>query len=205
MRLRGSATAVLVAVAATTSACTSAPSISESATAPTASLTASTAVQTYTSARLGYRIQLPPDWTVAAGYLDWEFGVEPTHSSPSFDTLADPAGRPFILIGRQQRPSGEALGAWLGRLQSTKTITYPDRCMPATPELDTSLGAEPAKSFSLHCPSDGPDAVGLQVLAMHGHFGYLLMCYDENWGATRTDELVNQCRAWSKSFTYLPA
>jgi hypothetical protein len=109
-------------------------------------------------------------------------------------------GRDFF-----DRTSGETLGAWLVLLQSTKTITYPDQCLPPTPEADTSLGSEPAKSFSLHCPMrDGPDSVGVQVLARHGQFGYLLMCYDENWGATRTEELVKQCRDWSLGFTYLP-
>ena len=199
--------ALLIVVA--TSACTSAPSTpvnsaASTSTSPPASTT-SAAGQTHASDRLGYRITLPADWVVRPGYLDWELGVEPHSGTPFVDTLSPPPGRPWIVVSRQLRPSGETLGAWLVLLQSTKTITYPDQCLPATPEADTSLGSEPAKSFSLHCPMrDGPDSVGVQVLARHGQFGYLLMCYDENWGATRTEELVKQCRDWSLGFTYLP-
>jgi len=121
------------------------------------------------------------------------------------DTLSAPAGNPFILVARQQRPSGETLSEWLVQLQNAKSIVNPDLCTPPTAEADTSLGSEPAKSFSMHCPSGGPDAVGVQVLAMHGRLGYVLMCFDANWGATRIEELVKQCRDWSTSFTYLPA
>jgi hypothetical protein len=209
MRLRGSATAVLLTVAATMSACTSAPSSpvnspAQTSTSPPASTT-STEGQIYTSDRLGYRLRLPPGWTATPAYLDWELSVPPTPGTPFVDTLTAPAGTPFYAVGRQQRPSGETLGEWLVKLQNAKSITYPDQCTPPTAEADTSLGSEPAKSFSLHCPEDGPDAVGVQVLAMHGGFGYLLFCYDYHWGATRTDELVKQCREWSKGFTYLPA
>jgi hypothetical protein len=197
--------ALLVVTA--TSACTSAPSIpstTASSTSPPASTT-SAAGETYTSDRLGYRIRLPLGWASRPGYLDWELGIEPHLSSPFVDSLAAPAGHPFMLVARQLRPSGETLVGWLVQLQNTKTITYPEQCMPPAPEADTSLGSEPAKSFSLHCQRDGPDAVGVQLLAMHGRFGYLLMCYDENWGATRTNELVKQCHEWSSSFIHLAA
>lgn len=199
--------ALLVVVA--TSACTSAPSTPVNSTASTSTSspasTTSAAGQTYTSDRLGYRLRLPLSWGSRPGYLDWELGVGPTPGSPSVDTLAAPAGNPFITVARQQRPSGETLGEWLVQLQNTNTISLADYCTPPTAEADTALGSEPAKSFSLHCPRDGPDAVGVQVLAMHGRFGYLLMCFDANWGASRTEELVKQCREWSTSFTYLPA
>jgi len=191
------------------SACTSAPSTpvnppAPTSTSPTAS-TSSAAGRTYTSDRLGYRIRLPLDWDVHLAFLDWELGVAPTPGSPSVDTLSAPAGNPFILVARQQRPSGETLSEWLVQLQNTKTIVNPDLRTPPTAEADTSLASEPAKSFSLRCPSDGPDALGVLVLAMHGHFGYALMCFDANWGATRTEELFKQCREWSTSFTYFPA
>jgi hypothetical protein len=201
------AAALLVVVA--TSACTSAPSTPVNSTASTSASppasTSSAAGQTYASDRLGYRLRLPLNWGSRPGYLDWELGVAPTPGSPSVDTLSAPAGNPFILVARQQRPSGETLSEWLVQLQNAKSIVNPDLCTPPTAEADTSLGSEPAKSFSMHCPSGGPDAVGVQVLAMHGRLGYVLMCFDANWGATRIEELVKQCRDWSTSFTYLPA
>ena len=198
--------ALLVVVA--TSACTSAPSTPVDSTAPTSTSppasTTSDAGRTYTSDRLGYSIRIPLSWDVHPAFLDWELGVAPIPGSPYVDTLSPPVLHPSIMVGRQQRPSGETLGEWLVQLQKTESITYTG-CTPPAAEADTSLGSEPAKSFSLHCPGDTPDAVGVQVLAMHGHFGYALTCYEPNWGATRKDELVKQCREWSTSFTYLPA
>ena len=204
MRTHSGTAAVLLLVTIVASACTSGSVTSEITTAPSASSVASPS-QTRVSDRLGYSIQLPADWTVREGYLDWDVGIEPHGFSPYVDTLAAPPGRPWILIARQKRqPASEPLDQWVMRLQSTGTITYPGQCLPATPEPDTSLGGEPAKSFSLQCPRDGPDSEGVQILSVHGPFGYLLMCYDEEWGATRARELVTQCHEWSMSLSYLP-
>jgi hypothetical protein len=204
--------AVLLILTAAATACTRGGVTTELSTAPSASSVASqapsassVASQTRTSNRVGYSIQLPADWSVREGYLDWDVGIEPHAFSPFVDTLAAPAGRPWILIARQKRqPASEPLDQWVMRLQNTGTITYPGQCLPATLEPDTSLGGEPAKSFSLQCPRDGPDSEGVQILSVHGPFGYLLMCYDEEWGATRARELVTQCHEWSMSLSYLP-
>jgi hypothetical protein len=203
-RTHGWTAAVLLLIAAAASACTGGSVTSEASTAPSASSVASPS-QTRVSDRLGYRIDMPADWTVGDAILDWDVGIEPTVGSPFVDSLSAPAGRPWIVIARQKRqPASEPLDQLVMRLQNTGTITYPGRCLPTTPEPDTSLGGEPAKSFLLHCPSYGPDAEGVQLLSVHGPFGYLLFCFDEEWGATRTAELVAQCHEWSMSLSYLP-
>jgi hypothetical protein len=154
------------------------------------------------SDRLGYMLDIPPRWTPTEGYIDWAMGYAPHRGSAPFDTILSPANDPFILIGRQDVRSGAPLEQWIDRLRATQTITYPDQCRAAHREPDTTLGGQPAEVFSLRCPDDTPNSVGVQILAVHAGSGFLFMCFSEAAEHGSPSRLANDCLDWSRGFSY---
>jgi hypothetical protein len=155
-----------------------------------------------TSHRLGYTMPVPSGWTAEEGFTAWPNGIEPHRGAPAFDTYRSADDDPWFLVGRQGLRD-RTLATWVERLQSSDTITYPHLCEPAQREPDSTLGGEPAWVFSIHCPDDSPEAVGVMVLAAHGSFGYLLLCYSEEAAGGEASTLVEECEAWRREFAFV--
>jgi hypothetical protein len=190
------ATAVLLVVVA----CSGPTSSGRGSTAATASGTATV------FHRLGYRFAVPTGWQSREGSLDWEqTGGPPRLAVPTFDAFFPPSEDPRILVGKRPVRNAAPLDRWIAQLRAGHLITYdPETCSAAEDQRSTTLGGAPAQMVAFHCPTDGPKAGAVQLLARHGDSGWVVQCFSGDGIAGPLTGLEKQCTTWLSSFRFVP-
>ena len=128
----------------------------------------------------GYEYAMPAGWYAVPAIGEWQLGTSPARRVVGFDTFQAPQGGLWIVVGRRPVAAGTQVAEWARQMTDTKTLSYPaSTCVAPEHEADASLGEVPALVRSFHCPVDGPLAVAVHVLAIHGGHGFVAMCFDE--------------------------
>src|SRR3954447_3755728 len=154
--------------------------------------------------RLGYSLVVPSGWTSKEGYLDWgQVGGPPRIGAPAFDDVLSPSEDPRMLIGSQPVTDAAPLDEWIADVTASGEITYPPQdCNPPEDTTTASLGGEAAQLLAFHCPTDGPKAAIVQVLARHADSGWVVNCFSGSGVAGGLHGLEQQCRRWLTSFRF---
>jgi hypothetical protein len=124
----------------------------------------------FVSKQYDYSVVLPGNpgtWQLISAFIPWSLGqLEP--GAPQFDTLTDGRTARFVIIGARRLPTGSTLGTWTSYFLSTKALD----CTRKSPISNSTLGGQPANTFTFSC-SDG--AVGIGIEAVHGQAGYFMV------------------------------
>ncbi len=73
-----------------------------------------------------------------------------------------------------------ALQSWITAMTKSRTIVYPDAfCRPPESVRAYRVDGEPAQLRVLRCPEVATNAGGILVLAVHGGYGYALVCFSQ--------------------------
>ena len=151
----------------------------------------------------GFTLVTPADWITQDPTGDWELGTAPHQGGLGFLTILTGLGDPWLIVGSRDGPAGADVAGWLRQLRSTQTITYPeDQCSAPEDATTGSLGGKPAVVLAFHCPVDGPEALAVQVLGVHGGRGFLVMCYSEQGLVGAIPDAEEQCNAWLSGFEF---
>jgi hypothetical protein len=149
---------------------------------------------------LGYWFIVPTGWSAREGSLDWEAG--PAHKGlPDVDTFAARDGDPWLVLQKRRLSGHPSLSAWIARMTAREDITYP-QCAEVQRLGTATLGGAVAQIRAFHCPVDGPKALAVQVLATHGGFGWVALCYSESGETGPLPDAEHQCSSWLQGFRF---
>jgi hypothetical protein len=88
-------------------------------------------------------------------------------------------------------------------MRAAQAITYPvGDCDPAEEQVPATLGGEPAQMVAFHCPTDGPRAAIVQLLARHADTGWVVSCFSGEGVEGGLHGLEQQCQRWVGSFRF---
>jgi hypothetical protein len=154
--------------------------------------------------RLGYRLAVPRGWSPLEGQLEWaQTGGPPRIGAPAFDDFLSPTADPRILVGERPVPDAAPLDQWIDQMRIIGAISYPSGdCNPAEDQHPATLGGEPAQMLAFHCPTDGPKAAIVQVLARHADTGWVVNCFSGSGVPGGLPGLEKQCGRWLSSFRF---
>jgi hypothetical protein len=125
--------------------------------------------------------------------------------APEFDDFLSSGSDPRILVGKQPVPDSAPLDQWIAHMRASGGITYPPGdCNPVENQTAGTLGGEPAQLVAFHCPTDGPKAAIVQVLARHADAGWIISCFSGSGVPGGLQGLQQQCRRWVGSFRFAP-
>ena len=130
-----------------------APSVSaSSSTSPSGSPVASLAPSSidtsawtsFRSARHGFSVRYPEDWTVTPATESWPSADAPGPPDPMLDMFIAPNLVTFAVVS-QPLPNGETGDAWLARHEEAGAARDPAVCWPAPADMErTKVGGQPA-------------------------------------------------------------
>jgi hypothetical protein len=191
---------ILGAVVATTSC--SGPASHQSAGSRSGTTSASPAATHFQ--RLDYSLAVPEGWRSQEGYLDGaSVGGPPRVGAPTFVDFVAPGSDPRILVGERAVPDAAPLDQWIGQMRTAQAITHPaGDCNPAEEQVPATLGGEPAQMVAFHCPTDGPRAAIVQMLARHADTGWVVSCFSGSGVSGGLHGLEQQCGRWVHSFRF---
>jgi hypothetical protein len=155
--------------------------------------------------RWAYSFVLPDGWTIQErGTEDWPTGLPPHRDTHVFDTFVTPERDPWIVVGRRPVGPDESLTQWIAQMVATGTISYPPwDCGSVEDERAATLDKEAAHLRAFHCPVDGPNAIAVQVLALHRGGGWVVQCFSEQGKGGPIPAFEEQCQRWLQTFHFL--
>ena len=118
------------------------------------------------SDRYGFRVTLPEDWSGTDATIDWPGRSLPGLGSPLFANTTDAALSRYFVTAAAPVPEGMSLADWMAAM----VHGTPHVCSDPSPAEQTTLGGEPALSWTHTC-TDGYD-VNL-LAALHEGRGYI--------------------------------
>lgn len=149
----------------------------------------STAGQEFVSQRYGFRVTLTKDWSEHDARADWDGQRLQGLDSPFFANFDDPAAGRTLVAAAAPVATGTQLADW----QAAMVRAAPSACSDTSPVEKTTLGGEPALTWTATC-SDGYDVN--KLAAVHGHRGYMVFlpsnAANDNAADQRTFESIRQ-------------
>lgn len=149
-----------------------------STTAPT---TTTPTPQQFASKPYGFTVTLPQDWTETDALVDWNGKYIAGPGESSFANFTDPARSRTLMVAAASVPPDMQLAEW----QRAIVTATPGLCTKPATTQTTTLGGEPALSWTLTC-SDGYDVN--KLAALHGQRGYVFYLAS----ATANDDAQDQ-------------
>lgn len=185
-----SSTAISVAIPRAAATPTSLTRLTET---QTAASTAATPRQ-FTSARYGFRVTLTSAWTEQDAQVDWDGKKLQGIGSPAFANFTDPVDGRTLVTGAAPVAKGTQLSQW----RSSMVRAAPEVCTEAAATEQTTLGGEPALTWTATC-SDGYNVT--KLAAVHDHRGYMIFLPSASTNDIVLDRAVFESVRKSFSFT----
>jgi hypothetical protein len=152
--------------------------ISSGQTSPPAAPTAST----FASQLYGYSLVVPPGWQTQPADSSWlTVGLEGRCPS-DWDCFTGTSGEPTLAAAAASLPADLTLDQWRARMQ----VGLPGGCIDSAQATATTLGGEPAQTWTTTCQGEGLHAT--KVVALHGGRGYMFLFASPISVGLETDE-----------------
>lgn len=151
----------------------------------------------------GYHFTAPAGWTFVPAKGNWEEGPGqyPDYNTSGFAAFYAPDDSADIAIGRRLTARGMTLQTWTQALTKSRTLEYPDVfCRPPHSVRPHKLAGEPAELRLFRCPGVAANAAGALVLTVHRGYGYALLCFLRESGASAS--FPQQCFDWLSAFRF---
>ena len=167
--------AVLVTGCGSTAPAASGAGSSPTAAAPTAAASAqsnppaSAGSYAFASRRYGYSLDVPPGWQTQPAISPWvTVGLEGRCPS-DWDCFSGSSGEPTLAAAAASVSADQTLDQWRMRMQ----VGVPGGCTDSAQTTGTTLGGEPAQTWTTTCEGEGLHAT--KVVALHAGRGYMLL------------------------------
>jgi hypothetical protein len=154
--------------AAPTAAASEQTSPAAAATEQTSS-SASTGSNTFASQLYGYSLVVPPGWQTQPASSAWSGAGLEDRCPSDWDCFSGSSGDPTLATASASVAADLTLDQW--RLKMHRSV--PDICIDSAKVSATTLGGEPAKTWTTTCESEGLHAT--KVVALHAGRGYMLL------------------------------
>jgi hypothetical protein len=190
----------LIPVVMLTTACGSSGSTARAQAGPSqsasqaAAAAATAAPQDFTSKRYGFRVTLTKAWTEQDAQADWSGKELQGLASPEFANFTNSATDRTFVAAAAPVAKGMQLAAWRAAIvQATPTA-----CTISSPTEKSTLGGEPALSWTTTC-SDGYDVT--KLAARHGTRGYVIFLASATANDNAADRTIFESIRGSFHFT----
>jgi hypothetical protein len=134
-----------------------------------ASASASAGSNTFASPLYGYSLVVPPGWQTLPAASAWLTVALEGRCPTDWDCLSGISGEPTIAAAAASVPPGLTLDQWRVRT----LVGLPEGCIDSAPPTATTLGGEPAKTWTTTCVGEGLHAI--KVVALHAGRGYIVL------------------------------
>jgi hypothetical protein len=125
---------------------------------------------TFASHLYGYGLAVPAGWhTYAADSSRFSGAGLEGRCSPDWDCFSGPSGDPTLAAAAASVQADQTLDQWRSRMQAS----LPYGCIDSAQTTATTLGGEPAQTWTTICEGEGLDAT--KVVALHAGQGYILL------------------------------
>lgn len=186
---------IAVAMVIVTAACSS-PAANETppASLPTASTTPLAAADDeFVSKRYAFRLRVTPDWSANDAQVPWDGKKLRGLSSPAFADFSDPSAARSFVVGEAPVAKGMQLATW----RAAMVRAAPSECKDSPLTAKTTLGGEPALTWTTTCTYGGGIS---KIAALHGRHGYMTIW--EVGAATQTAADRRVFDSIRRSFSY---
>jgi hypothetical protein len=144
--------------------------------------------RTFISRRYGFRVTLSGAWSEHDASVDWNGKHLQGVASPAFANFPDAATGRTLVVGAAPVANGTGLAGWRVRV----VRAAPSVCSDSSPVEETTLGGEPAVTWSATC-SDGYNVE--KLAALHGRRGYIVLLASQmSNGATEDHRIFESIR-----------
>ena len=163
---------VLVTACGSATPAASSTGSSPSTAAPTpaaSSPSASGGSDTFSSRLYGYSLVVPPEWQTQSADSSWlTVGLEGRCPS-DWDCFSGSSGEPTLAAAAASFPADLTLDQWRARMQ----VGLPGGCIDSAKPTATTLGGEPASTWTTTCEGEALHAT--KVVALHAGRGYMFL------------------------------
>jgi hypothetical protein len=132
-----------------------------------ASPSATTAAQSYSSQLYGYTLVVPSGWQTQPAGSPWLSGALEGRCPADWDCFSGASGEPTLAIAAAAVRAGLTLDQWRTRL------TPPEGCVDSAVTTATTLGGEPAETWTTTCEAEALHST--KVVALHAGRGYIAL------------------------------
>jgi hypothetical protein len=123
----------------------------------------------FASRRYGYSLLVPPGWQTQPAAASWlTVGLEGRCPS-DWDCFSGSSGEPTLAAAAASVSADLALDQWRARMQ----VGLPEGCIDSAQPTATTLGGEPAQTWTTTCEGEGLHAT--KVVALHAGRGYMIL------------------------------
>jgi len=145
---------------------TAAPSADESGQAGPSGAASS---NTFASQLYGYELVLPPGWQVHPAASQWLSRALEGRCPDDWDCFSSPSGEPTLAAAATSVAPDLTLDQWRSRMH----VGLPGGCFDSAEATATTLGGEPAQTWTTTCEGEGLHAT--KLVALHAGRGYILL------------------------------
>jgi hypothetical protein len=167
--------AVLVTACGSTTPAASSAGSNPTAAGPTAAASAQTTPSAsggsdiFASRLYGYSLVVPPGWQTQPADSSWlTVGLEGRCPS-DWDCFIGPSGEQTLTAAAASMPTDVTLDQWRARMQ----VGLPGACIDSAKATATTLGGEPAQTWTTTCEGEALHAT--KVVALHAGRGYMFL------------------------------
>jgi hypothetical protein len=123
----------------------------------------------FASRLYGYSLVVPPGWQTQPADSSWlTVGLEGRCPS-DWDCFTGSSGEPTLAAAAASLPADMTLDQWRARMQ----VGLPEGCIDSAQLTATTLGGEPAQTWTTTCQGEGLHAT--KVVALHAGRGYMFL------------------------------
>jgi hypothetical protein len=162
----GCASATPAASSATSSASTAAAAAPASA---QASPSAADGSNSFASRLYGYGLVVPTGWQTQTAESSWLSGGLEGRCPSDWDCFTGPSGEPTLAAAAASIPADLTLHQWRLRMK----FGLPEGCVDSADKTATTLGGEPAETWTTTCEGEGLHST--KVVALHAGRGYIVL------------------------------
>ena len=124
---------------------------------------------TFASRLYGYGLVVPPGWQTQTAESSWVSGGLEGRCPSDWDCFSGTSGEPTLAAAATAVPADLTLDQWRLRMH----VGLPVGCIDSAQTTATTLGGEPAQTWTTTCEGEGLHAT--KVAALHAGRGYMLL------------------------------
>jgi hypothetical protein len=124
---------------------------------------------TFASRLYGYGLVLPPGWQTQTAESPWVSGGLEGRCPSDWDCFSGSSGEPTLAAAATAVPADLTLDQWRLRMH----VGLPVGCIDSAQTTATTLGGEPAQTWTTTCQGEGLHAT--KVGALHAGRGYMIL------------------------------
>jgi hypothetical protein len=134
-----------------------------------ASPTSAAGSNTFASRLYGYGLIVPPGWQTQTAESSWVSGGLEGRCPSDWDCFSGSSGEPTLAAAATAVPADLTLDQWRLRMH----VGLPVGCIDSAQTTATTLGGEPAQTWTTTCQGEGLHAT--KVGALHAGRGYMIL------------------------------